>query len=143
MPVKQGDRIKVDYVGTLEDGFEFDNSEKHGAPLEFTVGEGEVIKGFDEAIIGMEIGEEKTINLKPSEAYGEADPHLVIKVPKDKLPTDMKLEKGMMLGVSLPTGQQMPATIVDIAETEVTIDFNPPLAGKTLNFKLKIIEIMV
>ncbi|MBW2977534.1 peptidylprolyl isomerase [Candidatus Woesearchaeota archaeon] len=142
MPVKEGDKVKVEYEGKLDDGTVFDSSEKHGGkPLEFQIGSKQVIPGFEKALIGMEKGEEKEIKLKPAEAYGDPNPELVKKIPKDKLPTDKELKPGMMLSIGLPTGQQIPARITEIGDKEVTIDLNHPLAGKNLNFKLKVVDI--
>ncbi|NPE26941.1 peptidylprolyl isomerase [Methanococcoides sp. SA1] len=139
MVVKKGDKIKVDYEGKLESGEIFDASSKHGQPLEFVAGEGVVVKGFDEAVIGMEVGEEKTVTLKPEDAYGEPNEMAIQKVPKDKFPAEAK--EGMMIGVPLPNGQQVPAKITKIDDKEVTIDMNHLLAGKTLVFKIKVVEI--
>jgi FKBP-type peptidyl-prolyl cis-trans isomerase 2 len=141
MPVKKGDRIKVEYTGTLEDGTVFDATEKHGAPLEFEVGSGQLIKGFDDAVMGMELGAEKEIKLKPAEAYGEPKDDMMKKVPRDQLPKDQDPKEGMMLVIGLPNGQQIPAKIAKVDDAEVTIDLNHPLAGKTLKFKIKISEI--
>lgn len=141
MPVKSGDKIKVEYTGTLEDGSVFDASEKHGQPLEFEVGSGKVIKGFDQAVIGMEKEEEKEFTLKPTEAYGDHNPQLIKKLPADKLPKDKELKPGMLLVMGLPNGVQVPARIVEINDKEVTLDLNHPLAGKTLNFKIKVLDI--
>ena len=139
MVVKKGDKIKVDYEGRFESGEVFDASEKHGQPLEFEAGKGMVVPGFDAAVIGMDVGEEKTVTLKPEEAYGMPNDKAVQKVPKDKFPAEAK--EGMMIGVPLPNGQQMPAKIVKIDDKEVTIDMNHPMAGKVLVFKIKIVEI--
>lgn len=141
MPVKEGDKVKVEYTGTFEDGTVFDSSEKHGQPLEFQVGSKQVVPGFEKALIGMEKDEEKEITLKPEEAYGDPNPELVKKIPKDQMPKDKELKPGMMLGVGLPTGQQIPAMIKEVGDTEVTIDLNHPLAGKVLIFKIKLVEI--
>ena len=92
MGVKKGDKVKIEYTGTFDDGTVFDSSEKHGQPLEFEAGAGKVIKGFDEALIGMKKGEEKDITLKPSEAYGDHNSQLVKKVPKNKLPPDKEIK---------------------------------------------------
>jgi len=140
MAVKKGDKIKVEYEGKLEDGTVFDSSEKQGQPLEFQVGGGQMIKGFDEAVVGMEEGEEKEITLKPEDAYGEPNEQLVQEVPKDQLP-EGDPQVGMMLGVTLPNGMQVPAKITKVGDETITIDLNHPLAGKTLNFKLKIVGI--
>ncbi len=138
MVVKKGDKIKVDYTGSFENGEVFDASEKHGQPLEFEAGSGMVVPGFDAAVIGMEIGEEKEFVLNPEEAYGMVDERAIQKVPKDKFPKEAKVD--MIIGVPLPDGQQIPAKIIKIDEKEVTIDLNHPMAGKILKFKIKIVE---
>lgn len=138
MAVKKGDKVKVNYTGTLDDGTVFDSSEKHGQPLEFEVGSKQVIPGFDDALIGMEIGQEKEISIKPEQAYGQPNPQLVTEVPKDKLPQDKELKPGMMLLVTLPNGAQTPAKIVEVLDTGVKLDLNHPLTGKALNFKIKL-----
>jgi FKBP-type peptidyl-prolyl cis-trans isomerase 2 len=139
MKVEKGNKLKVEYTGTLEDGTVFDSSEKHGQPLEFEVGTGQLIKGFDEGVIGMEKGEEKEITIPADQAYGQPRDELVQKVPKDKLPEDIK--EGALLISKLPNGQQIPAKIIKIEDKEVTVDLNHPLAGKTLKFKVKVLEI--
>ena len=141
MPVKEGDKIKVEYEGKLEDGTVFDSSEKHGKPLEFQVGSKHVIKGFDDGVVGMEKGEEKEIKLKPADAYGDYNPQLVKKVPKEQLPKDKEPKKDMMLMLSLPNGAQIPARITEVTEKEVNLDLNHPLVGKTLIFKVKVVDI--
>ncbi len=140
MVVKKSDKIKVEYTGSFESGEVFDASEKHGKPLEFEAGAGMVVPGFDAAVIGMEKDEEKTVTLKPEEAYGPRNDQAIQKVPKDKFPAEAK--EGMMIGVPLPNGQQIPAKIVKIDDKEVTIDMNHPMAGKTLIFKIKIVEVL-
>ncbi|MBW2963637.1 peptidylprolyl isomerase [Candidatus Woesearchaeota archaeon] len=141
MPVKKGDKVKVEYEGKLDDGTVFDSSEKHNKPLEFEAGSGKVIKGFDEAVIGMEKGQEKEIKIPAEEAYGQPNPQLIKKFPRDKLPKEPEPKPGMMLAVGTPDGQQLPAMIKEVNENEVTIDLNHPLAGKNLNFKVKVVEI--
>tara|TARA_Y100000034_G_C6859405_1_gene390939 strand:+ start:730 stop:1164 length:435 start_codon:yes stop_codon:yes gene_type:complete len=143
MTIKKGDKVKVDYTGTLEDGTVFDSSTHgdHSHPLEFEVGTGKVIKGFDDAVIGMKKGEEKEFKLKPSEAYGEPNPQAIQKIPRENLPKEQEPKEGMMLIMKAPTGQQIPAKITKVTEKEVTLDLNHPLAGKTLNFKIKILDI--
>ncbi len=140
MPIKKGDKIKVDYTGTLDDGTVFDSSEGK-QPLEFEVGAGNIIKGFDSAVIGMEKGEEKEIKIPPAEAYGDSNPELIKKFPRDKLPSDKEPKQGMMLVLGTPDGKKIPAKIAEVNEKEVTLDLNHPLAGKALNFKIKIVEI--
>ena len=141
MVAKAGDRIKVDYVGKLEDGSVFDSSEDHGKPLEFEVGKGHVIKGFDNAVVGMVEGEEKEFSISPSDAYGEHDPTLVQKVPREIFPQDAELSPGLLFEAGLPTGEKVPAMITAVNSNTVSVDLNHPLAGKTLNFKIKIKEI--
>ncbi len=139
MPVKEGNKVKVEYTGKLKDGTIFDSTDGRDA-FEVAVGEHRVIPGFEKALIGMEKGEEKEFNIAKGDAYGDPNPQLVQKVPRDKLPK-VELKKGMMLGMTLPNGQQMPAVIVDIDDKEATIDLNHPLAGKDLIFKIKVIDI--
>lgn len=141
MSAKKGDKVTVEYTGTLENGEVFDSSEKHGKPLEFELGSGQVIKGFDDALMGMKEGEEKKISLKPEEAYGEPKAELVKQVPRDQLPKEQEPKEGMVLLLSLPDGKQVPAKIAKVGENEVSIDLNHPLAGKTLNFTLKLVKI--
>jgi len=141
MVIKKGDKVKVEYTGMLEDGTVFDSSEKHGKPLEFEVGAGLVMPGFEKAVTGMKKGEEKEITLQPADAYGEHKPEFVKKMPKDQLPKDKEIKVGMFLVMALPNGMKLPAKIVDISDTEVSIDLNPPLAGKVLKFKLKVVDI--
>lgn len=141
MPVKQGDKVKVEYEGTLEDGSVFDSTENHGAPLEFEVGSGQIIEGFESSIMGMEEGEEKEFQLQPSEAYGEPRDDLKRDVPKEQVPDDQEITPGMMLLVTLPDESQIPAEVLDVTDEKVTLDLNHPLAGKVLNFKVKIDEI--
>lgn len=140
MTVKKNDHVHVEYEGTLEDGTIFDTSKNHGQPLKFQVGVGQVIKGFDEALIGMKEGEEKQITIKPEEGYGPRREELVTDIPKQKLP-EGEVKEGMVLAVQSPDGQQFPATVIKVHEDKLTIDLNPPLAGKTLNFKLKLTKI--
>lgn len=141
MAVKKGDKIKVEYTGTLEDGTVFDSSEKHGQALEFEVGGGQLIKGFDEAVVGMEKGEEKEITLKPEEAYGERNEQLIKEVPKSQMPEGHEIKQGMMLALNMPDGKQLPAMVAEVGDENVKIDLNHPLAGKTLKFKIKVVEV--
>lgn len=140
MAIKDGDVVKIDYTGTLDDGFVFDSSKNHGQPLEFTVGSGKVIKGFDDAVRDMEVGEEKEFRLEPAEAYGEYTDALIDTVSRDVVQTSMDMEIGKIFLVQTPNGQQMPAKIIDLTDEKVTFDLNHPLAGKALTFKIKIVE---
>lgn len=138
MTAKTGDRVKIEYTGTLDDGTVFDSNVDQGSLLEFEVGGGQVIKGFDDAIIGMREGEEKQFSISPSDAYGEHDPTLIQKVPKEVFPSDAELAPGLLFEAGLPTGEKVPATITAIEEGIVIVDLNHPLAGKRLNFKIKL-----
>jgi FKBP-type peptidyl-prolyl cis-trans isomerase 2 len=138
MPVKKGDKVKVEYVASLDDGTIFDSSEEH-EPLEFEAGSGRVIKGLDQGVLGMEKGEEKEIKIEPKEAFGYRNPDWIKKIPKDKIPEGA--EEGMMLRFITPEGEKIPGQIIEIKDEEATIDFNHPLAGFALNFKIKIADI--
>jgi len=137
MTISKGDKIKVDYEGKFENGEVFDASAKHGQPLAFEAGAGMVVKGFDNAVIGMEVGEEKEVTLQPEDAYGMPDDKAIQRVPKRMMPPD--IEVGSELGIPLDNGQTMPATVIAITGDMVKIDMNHPLAGKTLVFKIKIV----
>jgi len=139
--VKSGDKIKVHYHGKLTSGETFDSSEGR-APLEFEVGSGMVIKGFDDGVTGMSVGEKKTINIPYDEAYGPRNPEMVIEMPKDKFPKDLDIEVGMPLGMSDQQGHQFQVTIVEIKEEVVMLDANHPLAGQDLIFDLELVEIV-
>jgi FKBP-type peptidyl-prolyl cis-trans isomerase 2 len=139
MSIKEGDTVKVSYEGKLEDGTVFDSTEKHGGnPLEFVVGAGQMISGFDNAVVGMKKGEEKVIRLEPSEAYGEHNPQLVQILPKTNVPEETKV--GDVLGMMMPNGQQMPAKVIRVTEENITVDLNPELAGKVLIFTIKLLD---
>ena len=138
--VKTGDRVKVQYTGTLQDGTIFDKS-KEEEPLEFTVGSGQVIPGFDKAVEGIKLNEEKKVTLKTEDAYGKRDETLIRKFPKNSLPENFKPEKGMVIRLQDQTGRAIPGTITDITENSITIDLNHPLAGKDLTFNIKVVGI--
>ena len=141
MAIKKGDIIKVAYEGRLEDRTIFDSTELQGGePIKFEVGARMLIQGFDNSVIGKEVGDEFEINLGPSEGYGEIDPLLVQTVSKDQLPEDLDPEEGMMLGVGDANGTHSMAWVKEIDDEFITLDMNHPLAGKTLNFKIKILE---
>ncbi len=132
--------VKVEYEGKFEDGTVFDSSKKHGKPLEFELGKKQVIPGFENAVKDLKVGEETEITIKPAEGYGEIKEELVKEVPRSQLPPGPELKEGMMLMVGLPSGQQIPAKITEVKTETVKIDLNHPLAGKTLIFKLKLVE---
>lgn len=141
MAVQKGDTIKIEYVGKYEDGSVFDSSEKQGQPLQFTVGNGQIIKGLDDAILGMEEGDQKEIEINPQDGYGEHNPDLVQKVPRDKFPQEMDVQPGTVFEAGLPSGETVPANVVDVDDEGVSVDLNHPLAGKKLNFSVKVVEI--
>ena len=141
MAVKIGDIVAVEYVGTLDNGGVFDSSESQGGPLEFKVGGGQVLQGFEDAVLGMGVGEKKTIRLEPSQGYGEYSKNLVETIPRSSIPNNERLKDDTMLLVSLPDGSKMPATITAITEETVTLDMNHPLAGEVLHFEIKVVGI--
>lgn len=137
---KSGDTVKVHYTGTLDDGNEFDSSAGR-EPLEFSLGSGQVIAGFDNAVDGMAVGESKTVTIPPDEAYGDRHERLVQQVPRTSLPDDMTPEVGMQLKSQSPDGQVMNLIISEVAEESITVDANHPLAGQTLTFAFELVEI--
>lgn len=138
--VKSGDEVKVHYTGTLLSGEQFDSSAGR-EPLKFTVGAGQMIKGFDAALPGMTVGEKKTITIPSNEAYGERNEEAIIRFPKKNIPENMKLEKGMNLQLTDETGRPIPVVVTDIEENEVIFDANHSLAGKDLVFDIELMEI--
>ncbi|MFN4006036.1 MAG: peptidylprolyl isomerase [Chitinophagaceae bacterium] len=138
--VKKGDTIKVHYHGTLTDGTIFDSSLQR-EPLEFEVGGGMVIPGFDNGVLGMAVGEKRTINIPADEAYGQKQEEMIMEFPRDRFPADMTPEIGMQLMMSSQTGQQFPVMVADVREDIVVLDANHPLAGKDLTFDLELVEI--
>lgn len=138
--VKKGDKVKVHYHGKLTTGETFDSSEGR-EPLEFEVGSGMVIKGFDDGVTGMTVGEKKTITIPVEDAYGDKNEGMLIDMPKDRFPEDMELEVGMPLVMSDPEGQQFQVVVAEIKDDSVTLDGNHPLAGKDLVFDLELVSI--
>jgi peptidylprolyl isomerase len=138
---KQGDTVRVHYKGILDDGEVFDNS-FDGEPLEFTIGEQRVIAGFENAVEGMEVGETKQVNIPSSEAYGEYREDLSITVDKERIPQEITPEVGMILQVPTQQGVPVNVTVTEVNEEAVTLDGNHPLAGKDLNFEIKLEEIV-
>jgi peptidylprolyl isomerase len=138
---KSGDMVKVHYKGSLEDGEVFDTSAGR-EPLEFTVGSGQVIPGFDEAVIGMGIGESKTKHIPSEEAYGPRRNDLQMQVERAKLPDTLDLKVGAMLGIQSHTGDVTRVTVTDLTDDTVTLDANHPLAGKDLTFEIELVEIL-
>lgn len=139
--VKKGDKIKIHYHGRLNDGTVFDSSNGR-QPLEFEVGSGMVIPGFDVGVTGMTVGEKKTINIPFMEAYGPVQEEMVIEFPKTNFPAELKPEVGMQLNMSNQNGQQFPVVVKEIKEEVIVLDANHPLAGKDLIFDLELVEIV-
>ena len=139
--VKSGDKIKVHYHGRLTNGETFDKSEGR-EPLEFEVGSGMVIKGFDDGVTGMTVGDKKTINIPADEAYGPKNPDMIIDMPKDRFPKDMEIEVGMPLSMSDGQGQQFQVVVAEVQEEVIILDANHPLAGEDLIFDLELVEII-
>lgn len=137
---KNGDNVKVHYKGKLTSGEQFDSSEGRD-PLAFKVGAGQMIKGFDEAIPGMAVGEKKTINIAPENAYGPKNEEAIVEFPKSNIPTDMKLEPGMKLQLRNQDGQPIPVTVAEVKDDIVVLDANHELAGKELVFDIELVEI--
>lgn len=138
---KEGDKVRVHYTGKLTSGEQFDSSTGR-EPLEFTVGAGQMIKGFDSAMPGMKVGEKKTINIQPQDAYGEINNDAIIEFPKANIPQDMTLEKGMQLQLRNEQGQPFPVTVTEIKDDVIMLDANHELAGKELVFDIELVEIL-
>ena len=138
---KTGDKISVHYTGKLTDGTLFDSSTER-EPLEFEIGSGMVIRGFDEGVTGMTVGEKKTVHIKASEAYGDVNPEHMAIFNKAEIPSDIPYEVGMQLNMHQDgSGQVMPVTVVEVTDTTITLDANHPLAGKDLIFDLELVSI--
>lgn len=137
----EGKQVKVHYVGTLDDGTKFDSSRDRGEPLAFTCMAGQMIKGFDEAVREMEVGQVVNVRLEPAEAYGERDERLVQAVPVAQMPGAETLAVGQRVMLSGPAGQPFPATVAAKDETTVTFDMNHEMAGKALNFEIELLEV--
>lgn len=137
---KNGDSVKVHYTGKLLNGEQFDSSAGR-EPLEFTVGAGQMIKGFDAAIPGMVVGDKKTINIPAAEGYGERSEEAVIPFPKENVPADMKLEPGMQLTLSNQMGQPVQVVVLEVKDDVVMLDANHFLAGQELVFDIELVAI--
>lgn len=137
---KKGDVVKVHYTGKLNSGEQFDSSAGR-APLEFTVGAGQMIPGFDAAIPGMIVGEKKTIVISPENAYGEKNAEAIIEFPKSNIPADMKLKPGMKLQLRNEAGQPIPVIVTEVKDEIIVLDANHELAGKELIFDIELVDI--
>ena len=141
MQAKIGDLVKVHYTGKLVSGEQFDSSAGR-EPLEFTVGAGQMIKGFDAAIPGMSVGDKKTINIVADDGYGPRSEEAIIEFPKENVPADMKLEAGMPLTLSNQQGQPVPVIVVEVKDDVIILDANHFLAGQDLVFDVELVEIV-
>jgi peptidylprolyl isomerase len=139
--VQQGDKVRVHYHGKLRSGEIFDSSQGRD-PLEFTVGSGQVIKGFDEGVKGMEVGDKRTVEIPVVDAYGEKSEDMIIEFPKSQFPEDMSPQVGQQLMMSNGSGQSFPVTIMEVQEESVLLDANHPLAGQDLIFDIELVEIV-
>jgi peptidylprolyl isomerase len=137
---KNGDNVTVHYTGKLTNGTQFDSSVGR-EPLGFTVGAGQMIKGFDAAIPGMAIGDKKTVNIPAAEAYGESNPEAIIQFPKTNVPADMVLEPGMPLTLTDQNGHPVNVVVVEVQEDVIVLDANHELAGKDLVFDIELVSI--
>jgi peptidylprolyl isomerase len=138
---KTGDKVKVHYTGKLPDGTQFDSSADQD-PLEFTLGAGEVIQGFEEAVVGMNPGDTKTATINADEAYGDYDEELVLEVERDQFPPEITPEVGQRLQLTQPDGEVFGAVVTGFDDEVVTLDANHPLAGQDLTFEIELVEIV-
>jgi FKBP-type peptidyl-prolyl cis-trans isomerase 2 len=138
--VKSGDKVKVHYNGKLRSGETFDSSNGR-EPLEFTVGSGQVIKGFEEGVKGMQIGDKKTVEIPVDDAYGKKQDEMLIEFPKDQFPADMNPEIGAQLTMTNGAGQSFPVIVAQVKDDSVILDANHPLAGQDLIFDIELVEI--
>lgn len=138
--VKENDTVKVHYTGKLANGEVFDSSADRD-PIEFTLGEGQIIPGFEKGIVDMAVEEQKTITVPVEEAYGERREELIQEVPKDQLPPEIKPEVGMALMSRTPEGQELRVTVAEVKDNSIMIDANHPLAGEELTFEVQLVEI--
>ncbi len=138
---KSGDTVRIHYTGTLDDGTQFDSSAGR-EPLEFALGGGQVIPGFDNAVNGMTVGDNKTVTIPAEEAYGQRHEQLVQQVSRDALPDDMEPAVGMQLQSQSPDGQIMNLFVTEVADDSITVDANHPLSGQALTFDIELVEIV-
>jgi len=142
MQAKQGDRVRVHYVGKFPSGEVFDSSVARNEPIEFQVGAGQMIKGFDSAVNGMTVGEKKTVTIGADDAYGQRSEEQLVKFELSKLPEGMNPKVGDSLQVTAQDGRPVPVTVYAIDETHITLDANHPMAGKDLIFEIELVEVV-
>jgi len=135
-----GNTVKVHYTGKLDDGSVFDSS-KDSEPIEFTLGEGRMIPGFEAAVMGMEVGENKTVKLGSEQAYGPHRDDKMLKVDRQEIPASIPLAKGLKLQAQAPNGEVVFFSVIEYNDSQVTLDGNHPMAGKTLTFDIELVAI--
>ncbi len=138
--IKQGDTVRVHYTGKLNDGTVFDSS-VGGDPLEFTVGSGQLIPGFEKAVSGLAVGERTTALIPSDEAYGPHRDEGIIQVPRDNIPSEITPEVGQQLQMQTHDGRPVPVVVVAVEDTAITVDANHPLAGKDLTFEIEVVAV--
>ena len=140
--MEKGTTVRVHYVGTLDDGTQFDSSRDRGETLEFQAGTGMMIPGFDKAVMDMEVGEVRTVRIPAVEAYGEVDEKKIAKIPREKFPSADQAPIGVRIALSGPGGMPMPAIIRSVDDQFVVVDFNHELAGEDLTFEIELVEVV-
>ncbi len=138
--IKEGDTVKVHYTGTIADGTVFDTS-KQREPLEFTIGEGKLIPGFENAVLGMNVGDSSKVTIPSDQAYGDKRDDMVIDVDRSQIPPEIKPEVGQQLQIQQKDGSSLPVVVTDITEQTVQLDANHPLAGEDLIFEIEVVEV--
>lgn len=136
-----GKNVKAHYRGTLDDGTQFDSSYDRGEPIAFTCGAGQMIKGFDAAVMDMQVGEKKTVHIPAAEAYGERRDDLILNFPAAQVPNIEQIKVGDKLYLQGPGGMPVPVTVIEVALEGVTLDANHEMAGKDLNFDIELVEV--
>ena len=139
--IKIGSKVKVPYIGTLKDGEEFDNSIKRKEPLKMVIGEGKVLKDFENTVRTMSVGDKKSVEILCEQAYGEVNPEAIVKSPRNEFPEGFRFIIDERIQGNTKSGNPATATILEVTKTEVTLDMNHPLAGKDLNFEIELLEI--
>ena len=140
MTATNGNKVKVHYTGTFDDGQVFDSS-REAQPLEFEVGAGQVIPGFDQAVVGMSVGESKKVRISEEDAYGPYNPEMVFEADHSQFAEGLTPEVGQRFQTQTQDGTPMVLTVKDVNEEKVVLDANHPMAGKTLNFEIEVVEI--
>jgi peptidylprolyl isomerase len=138
---KMGDTVKVHYTGKLDDGTVFDSSADR-EPLQFTIGSGNIIPGFEQAVVGMSLGDSKTEKIPIDQAYGPYVDEMVVTIERRQMPADLEPEVGQQLQIQQPNGQIIPVVVTDVSDSQVTLDANHPLAGEDLIFDINLVEIL-